>query len=81
MTKQMKTWRVVEEEDGDAGGQQCDDVGDHEGSAAVGVRHAGEAPDVAQADGRADRGEEEADLASPLLAFGDAGLGDIGLSR
>ena len=55
---------VVEQEDGDSGRQQGDDVGDNEGAPAVGVGHAGEAPDIAQADGRADGGHEEAELAA-----------------
>ena len=44
------------------------EVGDEERAAAVLVGDAGEAPDVAEPDGRADRGEDEADLAGPFLA-------------
>ena len=51
---------VVEEKDRQPGSQQRDDVGDDEGTAAVGVGHPWEAPDVSQADRRADGGDEEA---------------------
>jgi hypothetical protein len=51
--------RVVEEQQRDACRQQCDEVGDDERAAAVVIRDIGEAPDVAEADRRADGREDE----------------------
>src|SRR5690606_39496153 len=51
------------------GREEGDEVGDEEGAAAVLVGHAGEAPDVPEPHRRSDRGEDEAVLAGPLLAF------------
>ena len=45
---------VVEPEHGNTDEDQCDQVRNQEGAAAVGVGDSGETPDVAQADGRAD---------------------------
>jgi hypothetical protein len=50
---------VVEQQERDAGGQQRDQVGDDEGPAAVLVGDVGEAPDVAESDGRADGRQDE----------------------
>ena len=77
-TPEDRRWRaaeavpqgVVEEEDRQPGRQQRDDVGDDEGTAAVGVGHTWKAPDVAQPDRRAEGGDEEAELTAPLLARG-----------
>ena len=66
---------VVEPEHGDTDEDQCDQVRNQEGAAAVGVGDAGETPDVAQADGRADGCQEEACLAAPRVARAGRGFG------
>ena len=49
----------IEPQDWDTRGQQCDQVGDQEGAAAVFVGDVGEAPNVSEADGRTDGGHEK----------------------
>ena len=66
--------RVVEQQERDAGRQQCDQVGHHEGAAAVLVGDVGEAPDVSESDRRADGRQDEdlsgAERPSSLLLVG-----------
>ena len=52
--------------DGDAQQQERDEVGDHEGAAAVGGGIAGKAQEVAQPDGRAGHRQDDAQAGAPL---------------
>ena len=66
---------VVEEQQGDTGGEQRDQIRDEERAAAVVIGDEGKTPDVAEADGGADGGEHEdgaprEGLASPGTARG-----------
>jgi hypothetical protein len=53
---------------GNAQEQEGDEIGDHEGPAAVGRGLDRETKEVAQADGVAGHGQDEADARAPLLA-------------
>ena len=57
------TNRVVKEQEGQAGGQQGDNIGNHEGAAAVVECDVGETPNIAQTNGRTD-GREDKDAAA-----------------
>src|SRR5699024_12266607 len=61
--------RQLADHDHEADEEHEQQVYHEEGEAAVGAHLVREAPQVAEADGRADRGHEEAEIAPPVSAF------------
>ena len=66
---------LLHEEAGEPDDEEHDDVGDHEGAAAILVGHVGEPPDVSQSHCQAQAGEEELEVVSPGLATHACSLG------
>ena len=60
--------QLAHHDDEAAAGRQ-NQVDDEEREAAVGAHLVGESPDVAQTDGRADRGHQESEIGSKAFSF------------
>ena len=64
----------LHEEQGQADEQEAEEVGDEKSSASIGVADVGEPPEVAEADGEAQAGQEELAVVVPLASFRPLGL-------